>query len=274
MLINRRGAPCRALPRRTSTNISWCQRRTDRPPPRSEIRTALRNLIEVRWVLRALNLSYALWVPSSGAIGQVKIGQAIHDAVREPHLVDGFGEAPVVGYSAQLAVADALRQKHANRFEHFDLERNVHAGGHRERPRGEQPGSDQFSVVHRTLKPDVEQPYLGVADDVGGDQAHRVVTLFDQEYCKLRRAHRLQHQSIVGLGFKPGGLRITVDRPRTIRWRGVDGKVVDVVHLLHVIENQRLALCQSEPARLIQQCVAGYELQNFMMKSLGDFPQV
>src|SRR5260370_36886536 len=83
------------------------------------------------------------------------------------------------------------------------------------------------------------------------DQAHGVVTLFNQEYCKLRRAHRLQHQPLVGLRFKPGGLRVTVDRPRTIRWRGVNGKVVDVVHLVHGIENQRPALRQSERARLI-----------------------
>ena len=49
-------------------------------------------------------------MPRSGAIGNIEIAQAIRDAGCEPDLIDGLGEAPVLRYPAQLAIADALRQ--------------------------------------------------------------------------------------------------------------------------------------------------------------------
>ena len=49
-------------------------------------------------------------MPRSGAIGNIEIVQVIRDAGCEPDLIDGLGEAPVLRYPAQLAIADALRQ--------------------------------------------------------------------------------------------------------------------------------------------------------------------
>jgi len=64
--------------------------------------------------------------------------------------------------------------------------------------------AQQFAALHRTLEPDVEQPHLGVAENVGGDQARRVVALFDQQYanCEARIASSISRSS--DCAFKPG----------------------------------------------------------------------
>src|SRR5207302_10734774 len=88
-----------------------------------------------------------------------------------------------------------------------------------------------------------------------------------------RRAHRLQDEGLVGPGSKPGRSGITVDRPRAPRRSRVNGEVADVVHLLLVFENESFSPCQAQSASLMQQRIARYELQNFVVMFLADFSQ-
>ena len=66
------------------------------------------------------------------------------------------------------------------------------------------------------LEPDVDQPHLGVPEDIGGDQAYRVVTPLDHEYRELRGAHRFQHSTLIRLRLEFGRFPIALDCAGTI----------------------------------------------------------
>jgi hypothetical protein len=54
----------------------------------------------------------------------------------------------------------------------------------------------------------------------------------------------------------------------------VDDEIIDVVHLVHVVEDQCLPVCQTQSTCLVQERAARYEVQYFVMMSLADFPQL
>src|SRR4051812_25275432 len=74
-------------------------------------------------------------------------------------------------------------------------------------------------------------------------------------------------------GRKPGRSGKTVDRPGALRRSGVNGEVIDIVHLLHVLEDQCLSPCQAQSAGLIQQRIARYTRQDIVVMLLADFPE-
>lgn len=54
----------------------------------------------------------------------------------------------------------------------------------------------------------------------------------------------------------------------------MNDEIIDVVHLVQVVEDQRLSVCQTQSPRLMEERAARYEVQDFVMMSLADFPQL
>jgi hypothetical protein len=96
-------------------------------------------------------------------------------------MIDHLCEAPVVNQSGEVAFAQAARQLGTEVFDNAEVERHLDAGRHGESFRGKKSVSYDPSVGYRAFEPDIDQPYLGAAEKIGGDQPGRLVApLYDQ----------------------------------------------------------------------------------------------
>ena len=104
----------------------------------------------------------------------------------------------------------------------------------------------------RTIGVDSSESRLKAIRD--NDQASNVMSAQNSDDCEARVAHRIQHESLVRPGRQPCRSGITVNRPRAILRRGMDRKVKSQIQVVHAIEDQRLALSQTQASSL------GYDL--------------
>jgi hypothetical protein len=74
-----------------------------------------------------------------------------------------------------------------------------------------------------------------------------------------------------GRGAK--GTASSADRAGSVRRRSMDREVEGIVHLIHVVEHERLAMRQAQSTRVVQDRVPGYELQHFALMTLANFSQ-
>jgi len=106
------------------------------------------------------------------------------------------------------------------------------------------------------------------------DQASNVMSAQNTDDREARVAHGVEHESLIRLGRQPCRPGITVNRPRAVLRCCVDRKVKSQIQVVHAVEDQRLALSQTQAPSLGHHRILGQEIQRGGMMLLADFPQM